>query len=394
MMENILNSTWLEIDLDAVRLNIKNIKKHIGKQIKIMGIVKGNGYGHDAVEISKIILEQGVEQLAVARIEEAIFLRKNNIQAPILVLGTALPEQFKSYIDYQVMASISDLNDVFRFNDLASKLNKKINLHLKIDTGMGRLGIKPKDIKEFYNNSGDKLSNTEIVGIFTHFSTADENDKSYTYHQFRIFMEIVGFIKDTNVSPMPCFHTANSGAILDLPETWLDMVRPGCLIYGLYPSDEVKRTIELYPALSFKSRITFIKKIPIGSFVGYGKTFETKRETTVATLPVGYADGYPRTLSNSGQVLIRGELAPVIGRVCMDQMMVDITDINNVAIGEEVVLWGAQGNGNLSVQDIAKKINTIVDVIIHLTDKARVAKIFIKKGNPWKIKNILGEHYF
>ena len=392
-MEKLFDSTWLEIDLDAVKLNIKNIRKHIGKQIKIMGIVKGNGYGHDAVEISKIILNQGVDQLAVARIEEAIFLRKNNIQAPILVLGAALKEQFELYLDYQIMASISDLNDISIFNNIAAKLNKKMQLHLKIDTGMGRLGINPQEMKDFYDYI-IKLSNIEIVGIFTHFSTADERDKSYTYYQFKLFNEVIDLIKDIDITPKPCFHTANSGAILDLPETWLDMVRPGCLIYGLYPSDEVKKTIKLSPVLSFKSRIVYIKKIKAGNLIGYGKAFQAKRDTTVATLPVGYADGYPRSLSNSGQVLIRGELVPVIGRVCMDQMMVDVTDIASAAVGDEVILWGAQGSGNLSVENVAKKIDTIVDVIIHLTDKARVAKLFLKDGKPWKIKNMLGENYF
>ncbi len=391
-MKKLFDSAWLEIDLDAIKLNIQNIRKHVGKQIKIMAIVKGNGYGHDAIEISNLILEQGVEQLAVARIEEAVFLRKSNIKAPILVLGAALPEQFKLYIDYQIMASISDLENVYKFNDIAAKLNKKIKLHLKIDTGMGRLGINPQVLKDFYNGF-NKLSNIEIVGVFTHFSTADERDKSYTYYQFRLFKEIADLIKGINIIPRPSFHAANSGAILDLPETWLDMVRPGCLIYGLYPSDEVKRTIKLFPALSFKSRIVLIKEIKAGNFIGYGKSYQTKRDTIVATLPVGYADGYPRSLSNSGQVLIRGNLAPVIGRVCMDQMMVDITNINNAAIGDEAILWGAQGNGNIAVQDIASKIDTIVDVIIHLTDKARVAKLFLKDGKPWKVKNILGEHY-
>lgn len=393
-MKILLSPTWLEIDLDAIKLNIQNIRKYIGKQVKIMGIVKGNGYGHDAVEISKIILENGADQLAVARIEEAIFLRKNNIKAPVLVLGVALPEHFKLYLDYQIMATISDLSHIYKFNDISAKINKKVKLHLKIDTGMGRLGLKPKEVKDHFQVF-NKLPNIEIVGIFTHFSTADESDKSYTFYQFRLFNEIVDFMKSINNVPQhPFFHTANSAAILDLPETWLDMVRPGCIIYGLYPSDEVKKTIRLFPALSFKSRITHIKKIKEGSFIGYGKTYQTKKDTTIATLPVGYADGYPRCLSNSGQVLVKGRLASVIGRVCMDQMMIDITDINSVAVGDEVVLWGAQGKGNITTEDIAKKINTAVDEIIHLTDKARVAKIFLKDGKPWKVKNILGEHYY
>jgi alanine racemase len=196
-----------------------------------------------------------------------------------------------------------------------------------------------------------------------------------------------------SITPKPYFHAANSGAILDLPETWLDMVRPGCLIYGLYPSNEVKKNITLTPALSFKSRIAFLKVVPAESFIGYGKTFYTKRETVIATLPVGYADGYDRWLSNQGEVLIRGEKAPVIGRVCMDQMMIDVTGLGSMEVGDEVVLWGKQGGKTISVEDIAQKLNTIIDVIIHLTDKARVTKLFLKDGKPWKIKNMLGEYY-
>ena len=391
-MKELLGSIWLEINLDAVKYNVQNIRRLIGKQVKIMGIVKGNGYGHDAVEISKIILEHGIDQLAVARIEEAIFLRKNNIKAPILVLGVSLQEQIKLYLDYQIMATISDLYNAQIFNELVAKSNQKIKVHLKIETGMGRLGIKPAEIRNIFSEL-KKLPNIEIEGIYTHFSTADEIDKNYTYQQFSLFNKAIDLIKNINFISKPFFHVANSGAILDLPETWLDMVRPGCLIYGLYPSSSVKRVIQLSPALSFKSCISFIKKVQAGSFIGYGKTYYTKNEIIVATLPVGYADGYSRLLSNLGQVMLKGKMAPVIGRVCMDQMMIDITNIPKATVGDEVVLWGAQSEGSIPIESIAQKLNTIVDEVVHLTDKARVAKLFIKEGKPWKIKNILGEFY-
>ena len=243
------------------------------------------------------------------------------------------------------------------------------------------------------NNISDfeKMQNIEIEGVYTHFSTSDEGDKKYTYYQFDLFKEAIDLFKNSNI-PIPYFHTANSGAILDLPETWLDIVRPGCLIYGLYPSVDVRRTIGLTPALSFKSRISFIKNVQTGSFIGYGKTCQVKRETRVATVPVGYADGYPRLLSNRGEVLIRGKMTRVLGRVCMDQLMADVTDIENATVGDEIVLWGIQGDKNIPVEDIARKVGTIVDEIVHLTDKARVAKMFIRDGKPWKIKNMLGEY--
>jgi len=257
---------------------------------------------------------------------------------------------------------------------------------------MGRLGFKASEIMKVITEL-KKLSNIEIEGIYTHFSTADEKDKEYTLYQFHLFKEVMNKVKKSNLK-IPYYHTANSGAILDLPETWLDMVRPGCLIYGLYPSGEVNRSINLLPALSFKSRISFLKRVAADSFIGYGRTYKTKKETVVATLPVGYADGYSRLLSNSGQVLLRGEIAPVVGRVCMDQMMIDISNITDASVGDEVVLWGEQMGKYITVEDIAKKLNTIVDEVVHLTDKARVAKLFIKEGKPWKIKNILGEYSF
>ncbi|NLL62345.1 MAG: alanine racemase [Candidatus Atribacteria bacterium] len=390
-MKELLGSAWLEIDLDAVKENVQNIRNWIGAQRKIMGIVKGNAYGHDAIEISKIILEHGADELAVAKIEEGLFLRRNNIKAPILVLGAPLKEQFNLYFDNQLKPTVCDLESIYRFNDIAAKLQQKIKIHLKIDTGMARLGLSVSEIKDILSNI-KRMPNIIIEGVYTHFSTSDEKDKEYTYYQFRLFQRIIDLMIDS-ITPKPYFHAANSGAILDLPETWLDMVRPGCLIYGLYPSNEVKKNITLTPALSFKSRIAFLKVVPAESFIGYGKTFYTKRETVIATLPVGYADGYDRWLSNQGEVLIRGEKAPVIGRVCMDQMMIDVTGLGSMEVGDEVVLWGKQGGKTISVEDIAQKLNTIIDVIIHLTDKARVTKLFLKDGKPWKIKNMLGEYY-
>ena len=389
-----LGFSWLEIDLDAIKHNTQSIKELIGKQVRIMGIVKGNGYGHDAIEVSRIILENGVDQLGVARIEEAIILRKNNIKAPILVLGAVLEEQIKLYLDYQIMATIGDIDSANKINKIAKKFNQKIKAHLKIDTGMGRLGIKPFEAKAFFSKL-KKLHNIEIVGLFTHFSTADESNKDYTFYQFQLFKEVEDLFSSLNKPSAFCSHAANSGAILDLPETWLDMVRPGCILYGLYPSVDIDKKINLIPALTFKTRVFFIKKIKAGSFIGYGNTYQAKKDIIVATLPVGYADGYSRLLSNSGQVLIRGKLALIIGRVCMDQLMVDITNINQVKIGDEVILWGAQAPKKLkiAIEDIGEKLNTIGEEVLHYTDKARVAKLFIKEGRPWKVKNMFGEYY-
>ena len=390
-MRKLLGSTWIEINLDSVKQNIKNIKNCIDKQAQIMGVVKGNAYGHDSVEVSKTLIEQGVEQLAVARIEEAIVLRKNSINVPILVLSVSLKEQLSLYLDYNVMPTISNIETAKKFDEIASRYRKKLKVHLKIETGMGRLGIMPEvafcSLKKI-----KAMDNIDVQGIYTHFSTADEDNKEYTNDQFKIFGNVMDQIKRNNIN-IPFFHVANSGTILDLPNMWLDIIRPGCIIYGLYPSNEVSKTIQLYPALSFKSRIAFIKKLEPNKYIGYGRTYKTKRSTLIATLPVGYADGYSRLLSNRGKVLLSGFEAPVIGRVCMDQMMIDITDVPKANIGDEVVLWGKQMGKTIAVEDIAELLNTIVDEVVHLTDKSRVAKLFIKDKKPWKVKNLIGEYY-
>ena len=387
---NLLGSCWLEINLDIIKHNILSVRKLVGKQRKIMGVVKANGYGHDSTEVSKIILENGADELAVARIEEAIVLRKNNIKAPILVLGIVPKELMGLLFEYQIKPTICDLSSLYELNNIASKLQKKIKIHLKVDTGMGRLGIQPFEIREIVSEI-NKMSNIKIEGVYSHFATADEKDKSYAQYQFNVFKQVMDLISK-NVFPRPYFHIANSGAILDLPETWLDIVRPGCIIYGFYPSQESQKVINLVPALCFKSRIVFIKTMPNNSFIGYGKTYKTSRDTKIATISVGYADGYNRLLSNLGKMLIKGKRVSVLGRVCMDQIMVDITDIENVKVGDEVIIWGGQRENNISLEEIALQLNTIIDEIVHLTDKERVAKLFIKQGKPWKVKNSLGEH--
>lgn len=388
-MKELLGSAWVEINLDAIKQNIKNIRKLICKHVEIMGIVKGNAYGHDSVEVSKILLNNGVSQLGVARIEEAVILRENNIKAPILVLAVSPIEQMYLYLDYNIMPTISTLESAQQYNELANKENKKVGAHLKIETGMGRLGILPEDVLEILAQINE-MGNVDVQGIYTHFATADESDKQFTNYQFNIFSEIVNKVKNSNLGKIPFFHVANSAAILELPEMWMNLVRPGCLLYGLYPSNVVKQIIQLKPALAFKSRITFIKKVERGKSIGYGQTYKTKKSTLVATLPVGYADGYSRLLSNRGNVLVNGIEVPVIGRVCMDQLMIDVTNVDNAQIGDEVVLWGEQLGKTINIEKIAEILNTIMEEIVHLTDKSRVAKLFIKDKKPWKIKNILG----
>jgi alanine racemase len=388
-MQKLLGLTWTEVNLDAIAQNVKNIKKLIGEKKELMAVVKGNAYGHDILEISSVVLENGATRLAVARLEEAIFLRKAGITVPILVLGLTLKPQAEFLVSYDITPAVCEFEMIEKLSELAVQMNKRTKIHLKVDTGMGRIGIFPDDVLRFIKRI-KALKNVEIEGIFTHFSVADEKDKVYTEEQFRKFIEILTILEKEGIK-IPIKHVGNSAALLDLPHMWLDMVRPGLAIYGLYPSKEVKKSINLIPAQQFKTKIVFIKELPRGESISYGRTYITKRRRRVASLPVGYADGYNRLLSNQGEVLVRGQRVPIIGRVCMDQCMIDVTNLTQVEIGDEVVLWGRQGEEMITVEEIAQKIRTINYEIVHLPDKKRVAKLFIRNGKPWKIKTMLGE---
>ena len=389
-MQKLLGPTWVEINLDAIASNVKNIKKLIGDKKELMAVVKGNAYGHDILEIASVVLNNGATRLAVARLEEGIFLRKTGVTVPILVLGLTLKQQAELLVSYNITPTVCEYEMIEKLSESAIKKDKLIKVHLKIDTGMGRIGIFPHDILRFIKRVRT-LKNVEIEGIFTHFSVADEKDKTYTEKQFQKFMEVLTVLEKEGVR-IPIKHVGNSATFLDLPHMWLDLVRPGISVYGLYPSREVQKTVKLIPAHSFKTRIVFLKELSMGESIGYGRTYTTrKRRTKVASLPVGYADGYNRLLSNQGEVLVRGNRVSVIGRVCMDQTMIDVSDLPQVEIGDEVVLWGRQGQEEITVEEIADKIKTINYEVVHMSDKKRVPKLFIKNGRPWKIKTMLGE---
>ncbi len=389
-MKKLLGPIWIEIDLDAVAQNVKNIKQLIGEKKELMAVVKGNAYGHDILEVSSVVLNNGATRLAVARLEEGIFLRKAGITVPVLILGLTLKQQAELLVSYNITPTVCEYEMIEKLSESAIKEDKVVKVHLKVDTGMGRIGIFSHDILGFIKRIR-ALKNVEIEGIFTHFSVADEKDKTYTEKQFRKFMGVLNALEKEGIR-IPIKHLGNSATLLDLPHMWLDLVRPGISIYGLYPSTEVQKTIKLIPAHSFKTRIVFLKELSMGKSIGYGRTYTTnQRRTKVASLPLGYADGYNRLLSNQGEVLVRGSRFPVIGRICMDQTMIDVTNLPQVEIGDEVVLWGRQGQEEITVEEIAEKIGTINYEIVHMPDKKRVPKLFIKDGKPWKIKTMLRE---
>lgn len=389
-MQKLLSPTWTEVNLDAIAKNVRNIKELIGEKKELMAVVKGNAYGHDILEVSSVVLKNGASRLAVARLEEGIFLRKAGVVAPILILGLTLKQQAELLVYYNITPAVCEYEMIEKLSESAIKVGKVVKVHLKVDTGMGRIGILSHDILRFIKKIR-ALKKVKIEGIFTHFSVADEKNKTYTEEQFKKFMQVLTLLEKEE-KRIPIKHVGNSATLLDLPHMWLDLVRPGISIYGLYPSKEVQKTIKLIPAHSFRTRIVFLKELSAGEYVSYGRTYTTiKKRTKVASLPVGYADGYNRLLSNQGEVLVRGRRFPIIGRICMDQCMVDVSSLFEVKIGDEVVLWGRQGQEEITVEEISEKIGTINYEIVHMPDKKRVPKLFIKNGKPWKSKTMLGE---
>ncbi len=375
---NNIKPTHLRINLDAVAHNVRAIRKLIGEKIEFMAVVKANAYGHGAVEISRVALKNGSTRLAVAGVEEAITLRKVKIKAPILVLGISSEREVESLFTYNLTGGTSDLKVIEKISSCALRYNKTGKIHINIDTGMARLGVSSSEVLNFIKEVR-KVKNIEIEGIFTTLSSADEENKTSSYTQFNKFSKILDELKKEKIH-IPLRHIANSAAILNFSSMWLNMVRPGIAIYGLFPSNHTKKTVELKPASEFKTKIVFIRKLPPKSSVGYGETYITSKETLVATLPVGYADGYPRALSNQGKVLVRGKRASIIGRICMDHCMIDVTHIPEAKIGDEIVLWGKQGEKTITVEEIAKKIGTIVYEVITMGDRTRGPKVFMGSG--------------
>lgn len=354
--------SWIEVNLDSIKHNVGELRKIIGDSCQIMAIVKADAYGHGAVTVAKTIIDAGVQRLGVACLSEGVELRKAGINCPILSLGPVMSDEIEDYIHYGITPSIFSWDIAGAFSENAVSMGVLVNFHIKIDTGMGRLGVSYTEAFEFVKRV-HSLPGIEIEGIFSHLASSDSINKDYAYEQFRRFKGIVNRLKKAGIS-IPITHIANSGAILDLPEMRLDMVRSGITIYGLFPSKSVSHCISLLPAMSFKTRIIYLKELPkdlpvhgflpVYGGISYGRTY-VKKKLTVATIPVGYADGYPRALSNKAEVLIREQRAPIIGRVTMNFCMIDVSHIPDVKIGDEVTLFG----GQLSVNELADICGTI-----------------------------------
>lgn len=380
---------WSEINLDNLTNNIRQIRQLIGPMTGIMAVVKADGYGHGAVAIARTALKSGASSLAVAFVEEAIDLRRAGIDAPIFLLGYTDPAQFTSLVEYNLTPAIFSLDTAIELSKMAVERGVSLSLHLKVDTGMGRVGLLPEEALEVVSRI-IRLPGLRIEGLLTHFASAEAEDHSYTDGQLLLFNRIIDRCREKGIS-FPTIHAANSAAAIKTPVARYNMIRLGIALYGCYPSPDLKKSgLELLPLLTFKSKIVMVKVVPPGSSISYGCTYRTKNEALIATIPVGYADGYSRLLSNKGKVLIRGQRVPVVGNICMDHFMADVSEIPGVRRGDEVVLYGHQGAEKIMVEEVAGLIGMTHYELLCAVDK-RVPRFYFSEGRLSSVHDFLGD---
>jgi alanine racemase len=384
--------TWAEVDLNAYAHNITALKKLTGKDTRLMAVVKADGYGHGAAEVARQALISGAQYLGVARIDEAVQLRQAGLDAPILIFGYTPPEMAGTLIRYDLTQTVYSAVTAVALSEIAGRQGKKITVHIKVDSGMGRLGLLLTESAEGNRSDGSsrtavqealaisRLPGLIVEGLFTHFATADDADKSYADRQLEKFLDFAHRLGREGLEP-PLKHAANSGALINIPDSHLDMVRPGIATYGLYPSNEVKKShVNLKPVMTLKSRIIHLKQVPAGFNISYGITYQTEKPTTIATVPVGYADGFSRLLSNRGHMLVHGQKVPIVGRICMDLTMLDVGNVPQAKIEDEVVVFGGHGNQAVSADRVAAELNTInYEIVSSVT--GRVARVYVKKSS-------------
>ena len=347
---------WAAVDLDAVKYNMVHMKENIREETKIIAVVKTDGYGHGAVPIAHEIEDMPfLHGFAVATVEEALILRGSGIRKPVLVLGYTFPYCYEKMAREEIRPAVFREDMLEELGKAGTACGRPVKIHIKVDTGMSRIGIRPDESGLAFVRKCVETPGIEIEGLFTHFAKADEADKASARKQLETFLAFAGQIEERLGIRIPVRHCSNSAGIVELKEANLDVVRAGITLYGLWPSCEVKKDIvSLHPVLSLKSRIVYIKELEAGMPVSYGGTFVAKEPMQVATIPVGYGDGYPRSLSNKGHVLIHGKKAPILGRVCMDQFMVDVTGIPEAAQGDEVTLIGSDGEESITMEDLGE----------------------------------------
>jgi alanine racemase len=365
--------TYAEIDLGALEFNYRKLQKRVPKGVKLLAVVKADAYGHGAVPVSLRLEKLGVEYLGVAIPEEGVELRKGGVKTPILIMGGVYGEDVDQVFRYHLTPVVFRNESLRLLSREAVRRRRKIRVHLKVDTGMGRLGV-PGGLWPAFLETSKKFPKIEIEGILSHFSMSDEEDEGFTTYQWREFQRAVTMAEEMGIS-YKYHHIANSASLMAFPFCGGNLARPGIMLYGAYPSPKFHDLIPLKPMMTLKTHIHFLKEVPAGMRIGYGGTFITERESCIATLPIGYADGYSRHLSNQGEVLVRGRRARVLGKVCMDFIMVDVTHIPNVSTGDEVVLIGRQGRERITVEEIANRINSISYEVLCLIGK-RVPRVY------------------
>lgn len=376
------------MDLDALSHNMREIRRLSDKDALVTAVIKADGYGHGAKKIAQTLLDNGADRFAVAVLDEGIELRKAGFEVPILILGFTDEERSEEIISYNLEQAVYSWDLAEEISKEAVRQKKIAKIHIKVDTGMGRIGLKPdKDSVQLIKKIS-RLPNIVIEGIFTHFAVADTLDKAYTEGQFEKFRWICQELEKENVR-INLKHCGNSATIIDLPGMHLNMVRAGIILYGLKPSDEVMLDkIELKQVMSLKVRISHVKEIEAGQSVSYGRKFIASKRSKIASLPIGYADGFTRMLSGKAEALVKGCRVPVVGRICMDQCMIDVTGIEDVKVGDEVVLFGKQGEGFISIDELAEKLDTINYEIVCMIGK-RVPRVYIKNGKVVDVHNYL-----
>lgn len=375
-----IRPVWAEIDLDNLAHNIREVKRIVSSDTLIMAAVKADAYGHGALWCARTFLENGSDRLATATLGEALELRRNGVTARILCLGYIPSYLFTKALENDIGITIYRWDKALELSKTAVKEGKEAIIHIKVDTGMGRLGLQ---VSESTHEEIIKICNLPgifVEGIFTHFAVADEPNQNYTRQQYSLFNNL---IKKLEIEQMeiPIKHVSNSAAIIDYPEYNLDLVRPGIMLYGFYPSRYVNHSIvDLRPAMKLKAKISHIKKVPKGTRLSYGLTFKTARKSKIATVPAGYADGYRRDLSNRGEVFVKGKRAPIVGRICMDQFMIDVTEISGIEMGDTITLLGDGSNEAPSIEEAAHTLETITHEITCSISR-RVPRVYIKDNN-------------
>ncbi|OUN01777.1 MAG: alanine racemase [Paenibacillaceae bacterium ZCTH02-B3] len=391
LLSDFYRPTWVEISLDAIRHNIAQFRGMLPEGIRLMAVVKANAYGHGAVEVAREAERAGIDYLGVAFLDEALQLREAGISAPVFVLGYTPPDGLDAAAERDIAIGLYDERVLEAIAAGAGRRKKPVKVHVKIDTGMGRLGLADPDEAVRFIDKALRTPGVKVEGLYTHYAKADEADKTYTEMQYRKFAGIVDHFRRRGVT-FDYLHAGNSATGIDTPEWTCNMLRIGISLYGLYPSDEVKRErVALRPAMAYKTKIIHLKELPPGSGISYGAIYRTAGTERIATLPVGYADGYSRLLTGKAEVLIRGKRAPVVGRICMDQCMVNVTHIPDATVGDEAVLFGRQGDGEITADELAGWLGTINYEITCMVNH-RVPRVYVRDdGTVERIVNGLAD---